>query len=67
MPLKEETNQLATLIPQCMLDVEGEFFLFEVGGWYGCFPWALLVKIIGLEVSSLSFSLALDPHLFPSL
>ena len=62
MPLKddggidEKTNELATLIPQCMLDVGGEFF-FEVGGWCDCFPLALLVLTMGLEVSS--------PYLFP--
>ena len=31
--INEKTNELATLIPQCMLDVGGEFFLFFLGWW----------------------------------
>ena len=28
--INEKTNELATLIPQCMLDVGGEFFYFFI-------------------------------------
>ena len=65
MPLKddgsinEKTNELATLIPQCMLDGEGElFFFFFCGRWLvRLFPFVLWVFTMGLEVSL--------PFLFP--
>ena len=68
--INEKTNELATLIPQCKLDVEGEFFLFlfEIGGWCDCFPLAFFVLTIGLEVSSpLLFPFVRSPSILISL